>query len=260
MIATQGAKFSGKPRAAAVAELLRMQLDWQAQGLSRLKNLPCLGRAEGDALAKGVDGIDEPFCMQYGQYAQDFGKVIVGSAGKFGWHGMCAQKRRAHIDRLLLAELACHGQGLAFIGQAESVTGFDFNGGHAFGHQVLQPRQALFEQRVKTGCTCGPDGGDNATAFARNVFVTGALQASFKFLRAMAAVNQMRVAVDQPGGNKCPLRIMALLTSFKQRSRYIGRRAHPGDALSLNDQCARLNQAVWRIAVALHCRNACVGP
>ena len=70
-----------------------------------------------------------------------------------------------------------------------------------------------------------PDGGENPAAGAGDLLVRSALQALLEFVRAVAGVYEMRVAVDEPRGDPCAVRIVVLA----RPSVPVGTRADPGD-------------------------------
>jgi hypothetical protein len=70
VVAGQRAVLGGQRGAALVAELLGVQLDRQAERLRRFEHAPRLRRREADALAEGVDRVDQAFGVQRGSQAQ----------------------------------------------------------------------------------------------------------------------------------------------------------------------------------------------
>jgi hypothetical protein len=69
---------------------------------------------------------------------------------------MSRQQRRADIDRII-RQLARHLQHFLFGFGVQTVSGFDFKGGHAFIHQPLQPllrqRQQGFGELLRVAVT-----------------------------------------------------------------------------------------------------------
>jgi hypothetical protein len=97
----------------------------------------------------------------------------------------------------LRPERTRHAQGLALMLEGQAVARLDLQRGHALGLQRLQALAALRLQLRFTRGACGFHRRGDAATGARNVFITGALQPQFEFVRAVAAIHQMRVAIDQ---------------------------------------------------------------
>ena len=153
---------------------------------------------KADAFAEHVDGIDEAFVGERGQHGvADFVDVSVGTAGEFGRQCMRAEKRRVDGHGIALAQLTRDAQHLAFAGEVEPVAGFDLDRRHAFGEQGFEPRGRLAEQRGFVRRTRGAHRGDDAAALPRDLFVADAREALREFVRALAAIHQMRMAIDE---------------------------------------------------------------
>jgi hypothetical protein len=95
VVAAERAEARRELRAAAVAQLLGVQLDRKPSARAA-SNTRRSARAEGDALAEGVDRIDQAFGMQHGQHAQHLVDVGIGAAGELRRHGMRAEEGGAH--------------------------------------------------------------------------------------------------------------------------------------------------------------------
>jgi hypothetical protein len=133
--------------------------------------------------------------------------IGIGAAG-FGRQRVCAEQGRDDVDRTLHAELACGAQLLAFIGEIEPVARFDLDGGDALGEQRIEPRQGLRHQFGLGRGARRRDGRDDAAAGAGDVLITRTRQPQFEFMRAVAAMHQMRVAVDQPRRDPAAVAVM----------------------------------------------------
>ena len=92
MVATQGPKAGRQGRATAVRQLLGVQLDRQAQRLRGGEDAAGLGRAEADALAKRVHGVDQALGVQLRQHGQHRVHIVIAAPGKLGRHGMRTQE------------------------------------------------------------------------------------------------------------------------------------------------------------------------
>ena len=101
--------------------------------------------------------------------------------------GRCSPSRRATRERLAL--------GVEF----EPVAGFDLDRGDAFGDQRVEPAQARREKFVLARRARRAHGRDDAAAGARDLLVARAGEPQLEFVGAIAAVDEMGVAVDQPG-------------------------------------------------------------
>ena len=114
---------------------------------------------------------------------------------------MRAEKGCTDRDRPLAAE-ATGGRELPHLGLGvEAIAGLDFDGGHALADQRIEPRQRA---HGKVGLARLPrcrDGRDDATAGARDLFVACALEAQLEFMRAVAAIDEMGVAIDEARRN-----------------------------------------------------------
>ena len=94
----------GERGAALVAELLGVQLDRQAERARGLEHAPRLRRREADALAEGVDRIDQALGVQLRQPGADGVDVVVGAAVELGRQRVRGQAGGAHVERQLAAE------------------------------------------------------------------------------------------------------------------------------------------------------------
>ena len=106
MVAAERAIARRQRRAAAVAELFGMELDRQAEAARGLEHTLGLGRAEGDALAERVHGIDQALLVQQRQHAQHFLDVLVRPPAEFRRQGMGAQEGGAHVAPVARAPIA----------------------------------------------------------------------------------------------------------------------------------------------------------
>ena len=131
--------------------------------------------------------------------AADFIDVVVGAAGVLGWQRMRGQQRGGdvHAAYMRMREFASHRELLAFMLQRQPVAGFDLDGGDAFIHQGVQPGQGLGEQLLVAGQARFLHRGHDAAALFGDGLVTDAIQALLELVRAVAGVDQVRVAVDE---------------------------------------------------------------
>ena len=111
--------------------------------------------------------------------------------------------------------------------QAQAITRFDFDGANALGQQSLQSWNGRIEQGIFVRQSRGLDAGHNAAPSPRHLFVARPGQAHGKFVGTLAAVNEVRVAIDEAWRDQG-----ALAGMFGQLSVIVwqfGVSAHPGN-------------------------------
>lgn len=162
---------------------------------------------------------------------------------------MRGEQRGAHADVELAADLARDAQLLRLRRRVETVAGLDLDGGHAFGGQRRQPRQALRGEARFAGRTRVAHRRGDAAAGARDVGIGGTLLPLFEFEGAVARVDEMRVAIDEPRRHPGTRAGDGLLGDRVARQR--GARPAPGNRFAENADGAIANGAVVRTA-ALH--------
>ena len=159
---------------------------------------------------------------------------------------MRGEQRGLHVDTVRGAETARYAQQLELVGGIEPVARLDFHGSHAFVEQALQPRLALAQQ-LFFGCRArSAHGCLDAAALARDVFVACAGQSPLELARAIARVDEMRVAVDQ---SRCqPASPAVELLVRAKRRRQVLARADPRDAAVAHGKRAIADCAAGRPA------------
>ena len=228
-----------------------MQLDRQAQVACRFKQAGGLRGAKRDALAKRIYRVHQTFGVQEGQHAQHLVHIGVALAGKFGGQGVGAQKGGAHGHCVLGAQGARHLQAFALVLKRQAVARFDLKGGHALGQQMAQAPRGTGLEFWRAGLARGAHGGRNATALAGDFFVAHALQALLKFRRAVAAIDQMRVAINQAWGDERATSVVLRAALGAQGLGQFSQRADPFQGSALHDQGAVGHQAVGLRNVSL---------
>ena len=223
-----------------------MQLDRQAQVACRFKQAGGLRSAKGDALAKRVYRVHQTFGVQRGQHAEHLVHIGVALAGKFGRQGVGAQKSGAHGHRVVGAQGARHLQAFALVLKRQAVARFDLKGGHALGQQVAQAPRGAGLKFWRAGSPRGAHGGRNAAALAGDFFVAHALQALLKFCCAVAAIDQVRVAINQPRRDERATGVVLRAALGAQGFGQFSQWADPFQGGALHDQ-----GAVWHQAVGL---------
>ena len=88
---------------------------------------------------------------------------------------------------------------LGFVGKIEAVTGFDLDRRHPLGEQRVEAGERAGDQLGFAGGARGLHGRYDAAAGARDILVARALEPQFEFVCSVPAVNEVGVAVDQPG-------------------------------------------------------------
>ena len=205
-------------------QLLCMQLDRQPEFGGSVEDPRHLRHGKGDPLAEAVDGIDQPLGMGCAQARNgDFVKVGVGTVRVFGWHGMGCEPAGDDPHRALDRQTARGAQHLQLVLDAQAIAGLDLDGRGALCQQCIQSRQRRREQRILGGGAGGAHRGQDAAAGAGDLLVSRALQPHLEFSRAVAAEDEVGVAVQQRRGNH------ATAEAFRVALRRLSR-AEPLDA------------------------------
>ena len=177
-----------------------MKLHRQAVCPGRLEHLRDLRRREADALAEGIDRIGQAGGRDGRQHvAADGGDIGILVARGLRRQRMGAEEGRGHRERPDLAQPPRRLQRLHLGRALEPVARLHFQRRHALGHQRIDARQGGSDQLVLAGGACRLHGRDDAAAGARQLLVGGARQAQLELVRAVAAVDDVGVAVDQAG-------------------------------------------------------------
>ena len=169
---------------------------------------------------------------------------------------MRAEEGGAHRDAVGLAQPPRHAQLLALVFEREAVAGLDLDGAHAVGQQLFEARRGLREERVFVGLARGAHRGDDAAAGLRHLFVAGAGQPHRELVGALAAVDQVRVAVDQAGRDE---RAAAVVPRQRGVARPAVRRARRSSDRALLDHDGGIG-AVGRSTSARRRARAQAGP
>ena len=200
VVGRQRAEFGRKRCAAAVRQLIGMQLDRKPRSSRRVEHASDLVAREGDGLAKPVNGVDQAFAGERREH-------LVGDIGDIGGAFVCefrrkrvrAKERRANRDSALLGEPARDAERFALGGKFEPIAGFHFDGPDALGDQRVEPPQRRSQQLLFGRGARRADGRQDSAAFAGDLFIGGAREPELEFVRPIAAVNEVRVAIDQGG-------------------------------------------------------------
>ena len=221
-----------------------MQLHRQAEPLGHLEHARGLAAAEGDAFHERIDRIGQLLFGDGRQHlpAQARDVAVLVAVG-FGRERVRAEEGGGDGDRSFAGE-ATGGAELAGFGfHLQTITRLDLDGCDTFRDQRIEPRQRLRDQFI-LGCGAGGlHGGENAAAGARDFLVAGARKPQLELVRAVAAVDEMRVAVDQPRRDPPAFEIDAF---FRVQGRLLGARPDPGDPAIRCRDCAVLDDAEAR--------------
>ena len=152
---------------------------------------------------------------------------------------MGAEEGGFDIDGAKRGELAGDAEHFQFGLDIEAIAGFDFDGGDAFSQYGVESLQCGFQKLGFRGFAGGAHGGHDAAACLGNIRISHAIETHFKFMGAIAAIDQMGVAIDEAGGEQLAA---AIMDGFCRR-RHIGR-ADPLDHSVLSQYTAILDQAI----------------
>lgn len=185
-------------RAVQVGELLGVQLHRQAVRPGGLKHARDLFRREADGLAEGIDRVGQARGGDGRQHvAADEIDIGVFVATSLGRHRMGAEEGRRHRERPDLAQPPRRLQRLHLSNALQAVARFYLKRGDAFGDQRIDARQGRRQQLVLARGPRRLHGRDDAAARPRQLLVGGAGQAQLELVRAVAAMDDVGVAIDQ---------------------------------------------------------------
>ena len=91
--------------------------------------------------------------------------------------------------------------------EVEAVARLDLEGRDAVAHQRLDAPAGAGEKLVLALAACCTHGRDDAAAGARDLVVGGAGQPQLELVRAVAAIDDVRVAIDQAGRDPAALAV-----------------------------------------------------
>lgn len=194
-------------RRRAVAQLLGVDLYFQPVRVGGGEQLRGLFAREGDVLAEHVHRLGQPFGGD-GREHHVAHLVDVFLRLPPRRHRMRTEEGGHDFDLAQVFQLLGHAQLLALVVQSETVAGFDFDGGDAFGQHRVQPGQGGFQQRCIVGLPGGAHGGDDAAAGTGDVGIAHALQALLELARTVAGIDEVGMAVDQAGADQRPAQSM----------------------------------------------------
>ena len=143
--------------------------------------------------------IKPSFAKAWEHSVGDISDIGVTFVGKFGRQRVCAKECRPDRDVALLRKLARDAERFALSVKVEPVAGFDFDRADALGDESVQSPQRRSEEFVFARGAGRADGGKNPAAFASDLFISGAGEPELEFVRPVAPVNKVGMAIDQGG-------------------------------------------------------------
>ncbi len=198
MIRRQSAVACRKLCTAQIGELFGVQFHAKAMRLRHLEDAADLLRRESNAFAEAVDGIGQTG-PRYGwqHLVADFGDVGILVAVRFRRQRMRAEKGRRHRHWPQFADAAGGTQRFFLGGEIQPIARFDFESGHALAQESIDPRQRTADKILFARLTGGAHRRHDAAAGTRDLLVACAGQPQLEFMRAVAAIDDVRVAIDQ---------------------------------------------------------------
>ena len=242
--------------AAAIAQLVRMQLDRQAEIDRALEDPGDLGGVECDPLAEAVHGIGEVSLHRSGHHVrQNQIDVGVRPPPKLGRHRVRGKKRGPDRQAGMPAETPGNLQHPEFRVRIEAIAGLDLDRGRAFGGEGPQSMERGVVELVLRRRPGRADSRHDAAAGIGDVLVARSAEACLELRPPISSEDQVGVAIDEAGSD--PSAIQGALLSGLAR-RQPGTRTDPGDRPAGDRQRAVLDRPVGDDTVT-HRRDARVG-
>src|SRR5262245_229147 len=242
MVDRKGTISGSELGAAQIGELFGMELYRKAKLLCRGEDLLCLGDRESDAFTKGIDRIGK-LCLGDSRQRPVADEIDIGGmiVAIFGWKSVSAKIARHDIDEMNLTELARHFEHLQFGVDIETVARFDLDRGDTFGEQALESSRCRSDELIFRGLACRAYGRENAAARLGDLGIGSTIEAHFELVGAVAAVDEMGVAVDQARGQE-PSAAIEGLAAFIPGC--ILTQTGPGDPAIVHDDSAVRDQPI----------------
>ena len=160
---------------------------------------------------------------------------------------MSTQEGGLYSHCALGADLPRNAEHLEFGVPVEAVTRLDLKGRDTFGNQRVNALQGFFQQgRLVCLARCG-DCGNNTATGSGDFFIACPVEAHFKFVGAIAAKNNMGVAIDQPWGDQAATAVRLFFWSCLGWD--IFSQANPADLTSFHPNSTIVHKPVRRCAV-----------
>src|ERR1700733_7566260 len=217
-----------------------MQLDRKPCAFRDCEHAGDLVGRERNPLAKPIDGVNQTFVRQrWDHRVRDISDIGVTFVGKFGRQRMRAEERCSDRDITLFGEPACGAEQLTLGVKVEPIAGFDFDRANALGDKSVQSHERRSDELLFARGASRPHGGKYAAAFAGDLFIRCAGEPQLEFVRSIASVNEVGMAIDQSGCNPATLAVDDAGAVAPCR-RNLGLRAYESDASFARGDCARL--------------------
>src|SRR5690606_28129466 len=181
--------------------------------------------------------------------------ITAAVGAVFGRDGVEAEIAGADPDAGLAAEAAGDAHHLQLAFGVEAVAGLDLDGGDAGGLEPGEAGQGEGVEVILRGGAGGGDGRDDAAAGAGDVLIGGAAEPLFELAGAVAAEDEMGVAVDQAGGDPAAVEAVGF---HRLVHRQVGAGAGPDDA-AIGDQQGPVVDGAVGLAALGHGGEAAVG-
>ena len=158
----------------------------------------------------------------------------------------------AHLA--LVRQRAGRAQHLHFVVERKAVTGFDLHRAGAIRDQRVEAGQGGSDKRILRCRACRFHRRNDSAAGLGDLFIGCARQPHLEFARAVAGINKVRVAIDQPRRDPAPAAI-DLFGGIERRR--VGLRPGIDDAPALRRHNAAFDNAEAR---PLKGRQPCIVP
>ena len=215
-----------------------MQLHAQPVPLRRFENLAAFGTAEDAGFAEHIAAARELFADDDRDHFLTYQPDVVGSpAAVLGRHFVSAEKCWDERGRQHLAEPLDHAELLQLGFQLEAVAGFHFDRRRAAREQRLESRaRERRELRFRSAADIAHRFED-AAAGRGDGLVIEAQRAAFVIVQAGRAEDAVRVTIDEAGKQDTGKLDRSYGRSMLRPDRRFPTRAHPRDAIPIDQDC-----------------------
>ena len=162
---------------------------------------------------------------------------------------MGTQIAGANTDRTRLGDSPRNAQHFHFCIDIQTVTRLDLDSGHTLGNQRIDADKRTCQQRFLIRRARRSHRGDNAAASPRDFLIGRALKPHLEFASAVAAMDDVGVAIDKAGRDQTTFKVKRFLVPVTGGN--VGGLTAPGDGISLNDDSAVLDKPVSGFPI--HC-------
>ena len=201
----------GQRRAAEVGQLVGMQLDRQPVPGRGGEDPRCLRRRKANPLAERIHRVGQPLGRDRRQHRLADQADILVAVLHFRRHGVRAEETGHHPYRPLPPQRAGRPELPRLGRQFQPVARLDLDRGDALAQQRIQPGQRRVHELLLRGAACRPHRRDDAAPGPGDRLVCRSGEALLELARAVAGIDQVGVAIDQPGQDPPPLAINAVL-------------------------------------------------